>query len=104
MKQRMTVVSCLKVFEQINVPDVAGTAINTTKLKETRAHTYFMSAGPGGGRGVLLFHQQHQTLKVNCTRLHSHPTTIHRGLHHLTAETPSRRRVEEVPCANPRHA
>ena len=64
MKQRMTVVSCLKVFEQINVPDVAGTAINTTKLKETRAHTYFMSAGPGGGRGILLFHQQHQTLEI----------------------------------------
>ena len=53
MKQRMTVVSCLKVFQQINVPDVAGTAsaINATKLKETRAHTYFMSAGPGGGGG-----------------------------------------------------
>ena len=79
MKQRMTVVPCLKVFQQINVPDVAGTAsaINATKLKETRAHTYFMSAGPGGGGGVLWFHQQYQTLEVNCTRLHSDPTSIH---------------------------
>ena len=55
MKQRMTVVSCFKVFEEINVPDVAGTAsaINATKLKETRAHTYFMSAGGGGGGGYF---------------------------------------------------
>ena len=53
MKQRMTVVSCLKVFEQINVPDVAGTVsdINATKLKETRAHTLHISGAGGGWAG-----------------------------------------------------
>ena len=56
----------------------------------------------GGATGGLFWlHQQHQALGVISTRLHSDPTTTHPGLHHLTAETTSRRRVEEVPCADP---
>lgn len=46
-KNHFWLVSCVGSSLLVSVPDVTDTAITTTKLKETQAHTYMVLAEPG---------------------------------------------------------